>query len=83
MMISLLTNGERCAHSPEVQINPAVTALDNVTFFAGCPSIESLPVSIDIKGHDCGILGDGGVSDLLNNSLVHSERQVFGLALDI
>ena len=80
----MLTKDTTCAHHhPQVYINPTVTALDNVSFFAGCPPSDEAPPSVNIQGDDLGIRGDGGVFDLLNDSLVHSERQVFGLALDI
>jgi hypothetical protein len=56
---------------------------NGVQFFAGLPSDDDRAVvSLKIEGYNCGIRGDGGVGDLLNDALLQSKRQIFGLSLE-
>lgn len=70
----------QCGVGTNPETNPFLVG---VTLFAGMPPADYPPKSllVDIQGNDLGVSGNGGVGDLLNDSLLQSERQVFGFAL--
>jgi hypothetical protein len=56
--------------------------MDGVVFFAGQPDEVCQPVKLlQVEGNECGIVGDGGVSYFLDDTLLQGEREVFGFSL--